>query len=416
MHKHRPAAITSPIISLSKSYVAMIPAGLVVGAAGIGTAFLMSAGDLKRFSFAWLTSFCALLTVCLGCLFFVIVQHLTRAGWSVTVRRIAEVFAMCLPLMFLLYLPILLPLLAGSNMVYEWNQPGWSGEADSPTEQLKAAYLNRGFFAARVIGCFVIWTLLAWYFYSTSLRQDRTGDPQLSRKMQRNATWMMIVFAATLVFSAFDIEMSLGPLWFSTMYPVYIFAGGFMGGVSAIILTALLLQRSGRITDEITTEHYHDLAKLAFAFIFFWGYVAFSQYMLIWYANIPEETFWFAYRTQKDPETGSRSWQILSLVLVFGHLLIPFLGMMARTVRRSKAYLFFATIYLLSMHWIDHFWNVMPEATPNHAFNFNPLIDLPCAIGMVGLLVMFFALISGDRPLIARQDPRLGDALNYHNH
>ncbi len=416
MHKHRPAAITSPIISLSKSYVAMIPAGLLLGAAGIGTAFLMSAGNLQRFSFAWLTSFCALLTVSLGCLFFVIVQHLTRAGWSVTVRRIAEVFAMCLAPMFLLFLPILLPVLVGSDMLYEWNRAGWSGEAGGQLEQLKAVYLVNWFFAARMIGCFVIWSLLAWYFYSTSLKQDRTGDPQLSRKMQRSATWIMIVFAATLVFAAFDLEMSLAPLWFSTMFPVYIFSGAFLSGVSAIILTALLLQRSGRITDEITTEHYHDLAKLAFAFIFFWGYISFSQFMLIWYANIPEETFWFACRINKDPETGSRGWQILSVILLFGHLLIPFLGMMARTVRRSKAYLFFATIYLLVMHWVDHFWIVMPESTPNHAFNFSPLIDIPCAIGMVGIYVALFALVAGDRPLIAKQDPRLGDALNYHNH
>lgn len=414
MHKHRPAIVTSPIISLNKAYVQMIPLGLVLAAAGIGTAFLMSAGDTTRFRFSWLVSFCALLSMSLGCLFFVIVQHLTRAGWSVTVRRIAEIFAMCVLPMFILFLPILLPLLAGDNSIYIWNKAGWTDHGHGPIEsleKLKAAYLNQTFYAIRVIAYFAIWGLMAWFFYGNSLRQDRSGDPMLSRKMQRRATWIMILFAVTLVFSSFDFEMSLSPLWFSTMFPVYFFSGAFMSGCSVILLTAALLQRSGRVTDEITTEHYHDLAKLMFAFVFFWGYIAFSQFLLIWYANIPEETFWFDYRIN-----GWTGWTTWSLILLFGHLFIPFLAIMARTVRRNRTYMMFAAVYLLVMHWVDHFWLIMPESTPDHTFNFSFLIDVPLAIGMVGLYLTLFALIAGDRPLVARQDPRLGDALNYHNH
>ena len=394
----------------------MIPLGLIVGGAGIGVSFLMSAGNLSRFSYSWLTSFCALLSMSLGCLFFVIVQHLTRAGWSVTVRRIAEIFAMCALPMFVLFLPILLPVLLGSGAVYEWNVPGWSGEAGSPFELLKAKYLVSWFFGIRIVAFFTIWGLMAWFFLGNSLKQDKTGDPQISRKLQRHSTWIMILFAATLVFSSFDLEMSLSPKWFSTMFPVYFFAGAFMSAMALLILTSLLLQRSGRVTDEITVDNYHDMAKFAFAFVFFWGYIAFSQFMLIWYANLPEETFWYSYRINMDLETGSRGWQILSLILLFGHLLIPFLGIMARTVRRSKSYLFFASIWLLVFHWIDHFWIIMPESTPDHVFNFNLLIDLPMAIGMVGIYMALFALIAGDRPLIAKCDPRLGEALNHRNH
>lgn len=410
MHKHRPAIITSPIISLNRAYVRMIPLGLTLAVAGIGSAFAMSGADLLRLRISWLTSFCALLTVSLGCLFFVIVQHLTRAGWSVTVRRIAEVFAMCLLPMSVLFLPILLPLLAGESSIYVWNRPGWTDHGHGPVaglEKLKAAYLSSWFYTARVVGCFVVWGLMAWYYYGNSLRQDRTGDPQISRRLQRSSTWIMIVFAVTLVFASFDFEMSLSPLWFSTMFPVYFFSGAFMSGCSAILLTAALLQRSGRITDEITTEHYHDLAKLMFAFVFFWGYIAFSQFMLIWYANIPEETFWFDYRLH--------GWTGWSLLLLFGHLFIPFLGIMARTVRRNRTYMMFAAVYLLVMHWVDHFWLIMPEFSRNEC-NFSFLIDVPLAIGMIGLYIAIFALIAGDRPLVARQDPRLGDALNYHNH
>ncbi len=412
MHASRPAKVTSPVYSLSHDYVRLVPLGLIVGAAGVGLSLAMGlpSGGFRRFSFAYLTSYCFALSICLGCLFFILSQHLTRAGWSVTVRRIAEIFAMCLIPMGLLSLPIVLPTLWGSESVFHWTTSAdWAGS--TRIQAIKDAYLNSGFFGIRVVLYFVIWGAMAWYFFGRSLTQDRTGDKMISRGMQRNSTWMMIIFAATLVFAAFDFEMSLAPLWFSTMFPVYFFAGAVMSAMATITLTALLLQNSGRITDEITVEHYHDLAKLMFAFVFFWGYISFSQFMLIWYANLPEETVWFKHRMYDE-----YGWGRLSLILLFGHLLIPFLGLMARTVRRSKPYLFFAAIYLLVMHWVDHFWIVMPEySQADHSFTFSWLIDVPCAIGMAGFLVAFFALIAGNRSLVPLKDPRLGECLNFKN-
>ncbi len=410
MHHSRPAQVTSPVFTLNRSYVAIVPMGLIVCAIGLGIALMVGVGvgGFRRFSMSYLTTFCFLLSISLGGLFFVLSQHLCRAGWSVSVRRIAEILAMCTFPLLLVFLPILLPLLMNSSAVYWWNEQGWAH--DDRIQELKDAYLNKWFFAARVIFCFVCWGLMARFFLRNSLRQDETGDGSLSRKMQRHSTWMTILFAVTIAIAAFDLEMSLQPWWFSTMFPVYFFAGSFMGGLCTIMLIALLLQRSGRVTDEITVEHYHDLAKLTFGFIFFWGYIAFSQFMLIWYANIPEETFWFNYRINKE------GWATVSLILVFGRLLIPFLGMMARTVRRSKTYLLFASIYLLVMHWVDHFWLVMPELNRGgHEFAFSLLIDVPLAIGLVGIFVTFFAMIARNRPLVPLKDPRLGEALNYHN-
>ncbi len=442
MHKTRPAEITSPIISLKEAYIRMIPVALIVAAAGIGGALLMSGMDLTRFSFAYLTSFCVMLTICLGSLFFVTVMHLTRAGWSVTVRRIAEYLAMCIVPMFIMFLPILIPLMTGSDAVYAWNQPGWSIHGDEtvkqavlneaphlpPIEELKAGYLNPKFFLVRILAYFTIWGLMAWFFLRNSLKQDETGDVELTRKMQRHSTWMMIVFAATMVFSSFDFTMSLAPLWFSTMWPVYIFAGSVLSALSTITLIALMLQRTGRVTDEITVDHYHDMGKLMFSFVIFWGYIAFSQFMLIWYANIPEETFWFAWRINPDIGPGGEKiwtgWQTFSLILLFGHLLIPLLGLMARTVRRSKPFLFGATIYLLVMHWVDLYWIVMPQYAERylddhvgHAagvpFPFEALVDIPCVIGMAAVLVAFFFLIARNRNLVPVKDPRLGEALNH---
>jgi hypothetical protein len=280
--------------------------------------------------------------------------------------------------------------------------------------------LNPGFFGIRVVAYFAIWGLMAWFFLGNSLAQDRTGDPGLTSKMQNWSGPLMIIFAATLVFSSFDFEMSLAPLWFSTMFPVYIFSGAVLGAMATIILTALLLQRGGRITDEITVEHYHDLCKLMFAFVFFWSYIAFSQFMLIWYANLPEETVWYAWRVNPLPgqQSGWSGWQWMSVILLFGHVVIPFLGLMARTVRRNKVYLFFASIYILVIHWLDHYWIVMPQALANAEFTFTAngmLADVACAAGLIGLFLAIFFLISGNKPLVPVRDPRLAESLHYHN-
>jgi len=160
------------------------------------------------------------------------------------------------------------------------------------------------------------------------------------------------------------------------------------------------------LKDDITADHYHDLAKLTFGFIFFWGYIAFSQYLLIWYANIPEETYWFGIRQENG-------WSTFSLVLIFGHLLIPFLAMMARTVRRNKTYLVGAAIYLLVMHWVDHYWLIMPKF--NNTFEMPGIVDLLCVVGMLGVFASLFCFIAANRPLIPLKDPRLVESLNFEN-
>lgn len=415
MHERRPAKITSPVTTLKDDYAKVMSTAAIVGVVGVGASFAMSfmSDGYKTFSHAYLTNFCFLLSIALGCLFFVTVQHLVKAGWSVTVRRVAEIFAMCTFPLAILFLPILIPVLMGNDSLYEWvKNPGFTAhDGHAPIESLEALkgqFLNPTFFGIRVVIYFLVWGMIGWNFFSKSLKQDTSGDPKLTLKMQRSSTWMMILFAASIVFASFDFEMTLAPLWFSTMFPVYFFAGAFMSAMATIILTCLLLQNSGRCTDEITVEHYHDLCKLMFAFVFFWGYIGFSQFMLIWYANIPEETIWFDWRFRSG-------WGWVSLALLFGHLLIPFLGLMARTVRRNKKFLFYASIYMLFMHWLDHYWLVMPQLDDHHAFVAIPLVQIPCAIGMIGLFVALFCFIARDKPLVPLQDPRLGEALNFKN-
>ncbi|MEL7498481.1 MAG: quinol:cytochrome C oxidoreductase [Planctomycetota bacterium] len=442
MHSTRPAKITSPVTTLSGGHVRTIPIAIIAGAICIGVALALSLGSefrLKRFMYTYLSAFCFVLSISVGCLFFVTIMHLTRAGWSVTVRRIAELYAMCLVPLFLLFLPILVSVLMGSDIVYEWNVAGWThhGEAERaaaaslpynqlpPLEQLKGKFLNSGFFTIRVIAYFAIWGFMAYFFLSNSLKQDESGDKSLTAKMQAYSAPLMILFAATVVFASFDIEMTLSPLWFSTMFPVYFFAGAILSALCTILLTGMYLQRTGRITDEITVDHYHDLGKLMQGFVIFWGYIAFSQFLLIWYANIPEETFWY------DLRFVNNGWRGMSIVLLIGHLFIPFFLLMGRGLRRNRTLLAISAIFILVMHWVDHYWLVMPQmdraavelserATGAHpTFTFSGIgivIDIACALGVVSLFIAIFCGIVRNRPLVPLQDPRLGEALNHEVH
>ena len=434
MHKTRPAEITSPIVSLNGGHLKAVPLALIVAAIGIGGALFLSytaAPDLwlKRFLHTYLASFCFILSIGVGCLFFVTIMHLTRAGWSTTLRRIAELYAMCLLPMFILFLPILVLVLSGSDVVYSWNAGGYSEMHDMakraamsdlpvkelpPIEQLKHAFLNPTFFTIRICAYFAIWGLLAYTYLSQSLKQDETGDGKITARLQGLSAPFLILFAVTVVFASFDIEMTLSPLWFSTMFPVYFFAGAFLSANCVILLTCLYLQKTGRITDEVTIEHYHDLGKLMQGFVIFWGYIAFSQFLLIWYANIPEETFWYDLRINQD------GWKPMTYVLLIGHLFIPFFLLMGRTLRRNKILLACSAVLILCMHWLDHYWLVMPQFQPEaNTFTFagmGMLADIACGIGMIAVFIALFCLIARNRPLVALKDPRLGEALNHEVH
>jgi hypothetical protein len=419
MRHKREAKITSPVISLGDDSYRLMTISVFIGLVGLGAAAavaLISGQGTRGFSYAYLVSFCFYATIALGGLFFVVIQHLTRAGWSVTVRRIAELLAMAIVPLSILFLPILIPVVLGFDWLYVWTQEGWSapyaGHPLTEMEKLKADFLAPNFFAVRSVIYFIIWSAMAWFYFKSSVRQDATGEVRLTQRMQSNSAWLIIVFAATLVFAAFDWEMSLSPMWFSTMFPVCFFAGCVLSSMAAIALVALLLQRSGRVTDEITVDNIHDLAKFMFAFTFFWGYVEFGQFMLIWYANIPEETFWFRYRFVND------GWRAVSILLLFGHLFIPFLMLLPRTFKRNRHFMIGATIFVLAMHWVDHFWVIMPqigfdgkEASP---FVLG-LLELLCAVGLGGLFIASFCFFASDRALVPLKDPRLGEALNYSN-
>jgi hypothetical protein len=429
MHAAKKMNVTSPNVSLGDAGGSLILLGGIGGVALIIAAFVLSffvANGVSSFLHVYLVNFLFFVSISLGALFFVIIQHLTRAGWSVAVRRIAEILAGTIPYLAVMFIPILLSVVAPSvygapeYLLYLWANPSYAAKFLAPDKV--AYYLNPTHFGFRAVIYFAVWWAVARYYLNWSRIQDENGDYQLTTKMQFWSAPAVLFFAITVIFASFDWSMSLAPIWFSTIWPVYFFAGGMLGAFCTIILILLLLQKNGILTEDVTVDHYHDLSKFTFGFIFFWSYIAFSQFLLIWYANIPEETIWYRPRL----EAG---WRWASLVLLVGHTLVPFLLMMPRTLRRNKNFLWYAVIGLLAMHWYDHFWIVMPQmfvsfqdlagldvpgmAAPKHIFG---PVEACCFLGMAMLYAAFFCWEAGDRPLIPLRDPRLAESLNFKVH
>src|SRR6266536_2780552 len=242
---------------------------------------ILGPGNPKQFFFSWLVAFLFFMTLALGGLFFVLIQYASQGGWGIVVRRIGETIFATVPVMAVLFLPVLL----GLRDLYSWTVPG-AAEHDALL-QWKAAYLNVPFFLIRAALYFVIWSVMAILYYSGSRSQDATGDPGVSARLRKFAGPALIVLALTQSFAAIDWIMSLTPHWYSTMFGVYFFAGSFVG------------------------------------FTAFWAYISFSQFFLIWYGNLPEETIWYRARMEG-------SWLTVSLFLMAGHFIAPFFYLMGR--------------------------------------------------------------------------------------
>ncbi|RJP21902.1 MAG: quinol:cytochrome C oxidoreductase [Candidatus Omnitrophota bacterium] len=398
-------------ITLSEDQLQLHPLGRslfrkagIVGVVALAFTFVVSlfTADLReRFFFSYLLNFTYFLSLSLGALFFVALQHLTRSGWSVVVRRLAEFIAANVVLLAGLFVVVLL----GLTHLYHWLDA--EHVAQDSLLQHKQPYLNLPFFLIRCVFYFAVWSWLSRYYLTKSVELDESGDVNLTLRMERISAPGMILYALTVTFAAFDLLMSLDAHWFSTIFGVYYFTGGFVGFVSLLALLAILLQKSGRLRHAITAEHYHDLGKLMFAFIFFWGYIAFSQFMLIWYANIPEETGWFFQR-----QSGGWGW--IGLILIFGHFILPFLGLLSRYVKRRKKPLAFWAVWILLMHWIDLYWLILPEYGQEWFF-FHSVLDIGCFIGIGGLFLACACYLARDRALIPLKDPRLQESLTFEN-
>jgi hypothetical protein len=370
-----------------------------VGLVALAVSAALYRGDPARFHQAWLLAFLYFLSLALGGLCYVLMMQAARAGSSVSVRRLGEALMATLPLFPLLFVPVLL----GLHHLYEWSH------ADAVARDVllrhKHAYLNVPFFAARAAVYFLVWGGTAWWFYRRSLEQDRTGAPELTRRMQTVAPPALVALGVTITFAAFDWIMSLQPHWSSTIFGLYFFAGSFAGAFGLLALLAAWL-RAGALAQVIKPDQLHDLGKWLFGFVAFWAYLAFSQYVLIWYANLPEETVFFARRWRGG-------FQTVTVLLVLGHFAVPFFLLLARSVKRSPRALAVAGVWVLAAHLVDLYWLVLP-AQPGARAGVR-LVDVTVFIGVGGLFVAALAWLLARHALVPLRDPRLGEALAFEN-
>jgi len=373
----------------------------ILAVVGFGGSFILartSDGGMDHLLETYLVSFAFFLSISLGGLFFVLLEHCTRAGWSVVARRVAEAVATNVWLMAVLAIPVVL----GMDHLYHWTDT--AAAAHDPLLSGKIGFLNPTFWLIRLVIYFVIWGVMAGFLYRTSVAQDASGDPALTLRMERVSAPGMVLFALSLNFAAFDLLMSLDPHWFSTIFGVYYFAASVVAFFAVMPKVLYALQWRGVLKNAITVEHYHDFGKLLFAFVVFWAYIAFSQYMLIWYGNIPEETEWFLKR-----QTGQ--WTTVSLLLIFGHFVVPFLLLVSRAIKRRPLLLAVTGGLMAAMCWVDMYWLVIPEFSPGVA-RFG-LLDILCFLGMNGLWSGAVVWRLSRSSAIAEKDPRLEESLVF---
>ena len=354
----------------------------------------------KYFFHSYLLAYTFWLSVALGALFFTMVNHLVSAHWWQVLRRIVESLMYSFPILAILFIPILF----GMHDLFHWTHT--EDVLNDPILLGKEPYLNSTFFIIRAIFYFAVWFILSRILYKYSIKQDESPSEELIEKMKKISAPGLVLFAVTLTFASIDWLMSLDPHWYSTIFGVYYFAGSFVALLSFTIIVAAFLHKKGILKDVITIEHFHDLGKFLFGFTVFWGYIGASQYFLIWYANIPEETVWYYHRWEG-------SWKYITLTIVFGHFLLPFLLLIFRYTKRNLSLLSFSASWIFLMHIIDLYWLVYPMMSPHHLHFY--WTDITVILGIGGIFVWNFWNNFSRNALVPVNDRRLDFSLKFKN-
>ncbi|QDU60874.1 hypothetical protein Pan216_17270 [Planctomycetes bacterium Pan216] len=388
-------------VRLDPAHVAR--ARVILGGVFLGAAALSAIGWLfwaQSFYVSYLIGFLFALSIALGALFWVLIHHLVDAAWSVVVRRPMEFLTASLPYVGIFFMPIVF----GMGWIFPWA----GAEVDVATHFVpeKRAFLNTPFFLLRAVFYFVVWAYLARRAIAPSWRQDESGDVGETLSLRRIAPVGLILLGVTSTFASIDWIMSLEPDWFSTIFGVYFWSGAIVASLSMITLMVLCLRQIPKYHAIVTEEHLHDLGKLLFGFVVFWAYIAFSQYFLIWYANIPEETVWYIRRTEGP-------WGLIAVAVGIGNFVVPFCLLLRRDAKRSVWILGFSAAWLLGFHWLDLYWQIEPVYRPE-----GPVFSLLDIVNVVLFLSagawMTLGVADG-RSLVPKQDPRLQESLAFEN-
>jgi len=348
--------------------------------------------------YAYLTAYAFAVSIAGGALIFLMIGHAMNAGWPVVVRRLTETIVASLPLLALLFVPLLF----GLHSLYPWTRPETLGEEGMRSVMAKRPYLEVPFFVVRSAIYLAVWVVIGGLLRRWSLARDADPGIESSGKMRALSAGALPAVAVTFSFASFDWLMSLTPTWFSTMYPVYWFAGGFVAALALLVLLTFAAQDGGWLP-EISLPHYYALGRMLLAFVIFWAYAAYFQFFLIWIANRPDEVTFFADRVRGP-------WRVLTVVLVVLQFVAPFFALLSYRLKHRPRQLAFVAAWVLAAHYLDVHWLVMPAVRPRAPFHW---LDLAALLAVGGACTAFSATRLRGRAIVPINDPELPRALRY---
>lgn len=394
---------------------------LAVGIAGIAVAaagFFVEGAE--KFAQSWLIGFIFWLAVTLGALFLVMIHHIFDAGWSVMLRRQYEHWISAFQWLAVLFIPLMVIAWVDPTLIWKWMDPGFDLAAvgghglvgDDILLSKKASFLNRNFFTGFSVLAFASWIGLAYVFRRNSFAQDGEASAKWTFSSRKWSAGGIPLAAVTLSGAIILWVKSTEYHWFSTMYAVWFFAGCIRAGLSLGLILMVWLWYRGNYKGLLNDNHMHSIGQLMFAFTVFWAYVTFSQYFLIWNANVPEETFWYNIR-----ENGQ--WYYVGMTLLFGHFFAPFLTLIHYPVKVSKTFMPFVALWIAAIVLLDICYNVMPaEKTaggdPLPFLQLGLVWTAAAVVGIGGVCVWAYLRSFATTKLIPIHDPRINECLTYH--
>jgi len=368
---------------------------IAIGAVALGVTFLK---DPTRAWANFLLNNFYFFSIALSGLFFISIHYVCNASWGTGLRRVPEAMVVFLPVSVIL----MMFLFFGMPSLYHWSHPDFINY--DPILQEKKLYLNLPFFYGRWVLFSLVWLYFAKKMRDYSLEQDRTGDPLLSQKNFRLSAIFLVVFSLTYSLTSYDWIMSLEPHWYSTIFSVYTFAGLFLHGIGVITLIVLFLRSQGYLRDVVNENHLHDLGKLIFAFSTFWAYIWFFQYMLIWYANLPEETIYYHIRHQGG-------WMVLFVLNLILNWIVPFFVLLPRGAKRNEKVLWGVSLLLVVAYWLDLYLMVVPGKLTKITLG---AVEILSALGFMALFFYVVLKALSRAPLAPYKDPYFEESVRLH--
>jgi hypothetical protein len=396
------ASYTAPVDTSRLQTRALLVGVIALAVCALG---MLLPGGATQFFHAYLVAYVFWTGVSVGSLAILMLHHLSGGGWGLVIRRILEAATRVLPLMFILFIPLIF----GIKTLYEWAHPlSEIAEGHREVIQHKQPYLNVPFFIGRFVFYFVIWGLLMFFLNKWSLEQDRTADPGLRKTMQGISGPGIVLFGLTVTFAATDWVMSLEPEWFSTIFGLLIMVGWGLSAFAFVIIAASRLANRPPLAGVIAPLHFHDLGKLLLAFVMIWAYFGFSQFLLIWYGNLPEEIPWYLRRMRGG-------WAYVGLFLVLFHFAVPFFLLLSRNLKRHARTLSVIAGLLIVMRLVDLFWMIAPVAEVHEGgvlgLVMNYWMYFVAPVGMGGLWLAYFAYQLRQRALLPVNDKGMENLL-----